>query len=109
MIPNPNVRHYGHDTYLVSTQPWGLYRGGRALCSDGKVRTLARIAETADTFFAVPAAVKVNGKTVSGYVTFETMGGFSTESEGDPIVVKFRRYDYGKNADMLPPGAFREG
>lgn len=56
---------------LVSVLPWGTFvrKGSAALCSDGKVRSLSYIAPSADTFFSVPASVKVNGKTVSGYVT----------------------------------------
>lgn len=101
-------RHYASDTHIDSVNPFGLYVGGRVLCSDGVVRTLKRIAQTPDTFFSVPAAVSVNGKTVSGYVTFETEQGYTTASTTDPVVAKFVRYDYGVNADMLPAGTFRK-
>lgn len=100
-------RHYAHDTYIDSVNPFGLYVGARVMCSDGVTRNVKRIAQTADTFFSVPAAVSVNGKTVSGYVTTETAEGFSTETDLDPVVVKFCRVDYGVNADMLPKGAWR--
>lgn len=100
--PGEQVTKYADDTELRYRMPWSLFCGGRALCSDGKVRALARIASTADTFFSVPAAVKVKGKTVSGFVTIETREGFSTATDNDPAVVKFRRYDYGKNANLLP-------
>jgi hypothetical protein len=106
------TRNYGRGTSITVRSPWGLYVSAKALCSDGKVRTVSRISITADTFFSVPAAVTVykNGarRTVSGYITFETLTGMSTETEGDPMVVKFHRYSYGKNADALPMGAYRE-
>jgi len=103
------TRSYGKGTELTVSMPFSLFHSGRVLCSDGKVRALARIASTADTFFSIPATVKVNGKTVSGYVTIETLEGHSTGTPDDPTVVKFVRYDYGKNANLLPKGEFREG
>jgi hypothetical protein len=98
------TRPYARGTGLTMSNPWGLHRGGRAICSDGKVRSLKRIAETADTFFSIPAAVTVNGRTVAGYVTIETEDGFSTWTEDDPAIVKFVAYTYGKNHDALPSG-----
>lgn len=98
---------YAHGTELVTRQPWGVFVSGRALCSDGRVRALARIAATADTFFSVPAAVKVKGKTVAGYVTVETQDGWTTVTETDPAVVKFVAYQNAKNANLLPGSAFR--
>jgi hypothetical protein len=71
-------------------------------CADGKVRTLARIAGTADTFFSVPAAVKVSGRTVAGYVTFETVEGWSTETDGDPRIARFVAYKNRKHHALLP-------
>lgn len=103
------TRTYAHGTSLTHTYPWGLYVTARVLCSDGKVRTVSRISQTADTYFSVPAAVRVKGRTVSGYVTVETLSGSSVETETDPAVVKFVRYDNGRNADALPAGAYREG
>ena len=102
-----DTREYGMGTKLVATYPFGFYRGGYALCSDGKVRKLKRISETADTFFSVPAAVVVKGKTVAGFIMFETMQGFSTETENDPAVVKFRAFQNRKNANLLPEGVYR--
>lgn len=100
-------REYGHGTWLSIAYPWGVFRAGGAMCSDGKVRTLKRVADTADTFFSVPAAVAVNGRTVSGYITSETAAGFSTETDDDPTVIKFIAYAYGKNADALPEGKWK--
>lgn len=93
--------NYAAGTYLEVTRPWGICVAGAALCADGKVRRLARISDTADTFFSVPAAVKVRGRTVSGYVTVDT-------ANDDTATVYFLRYDYGRNADALPAGKFAE-
>jgi hypothetical protein len=95
---NLDRREYAHGTYLEVAMPWSLYRGGAALCPDGKVRKLARIAESADTWFSVPAAVKAYGKTVAGYVTVETVAGFETVTDDDPAIVKFIPYQYRRNA-----------
>lgn len=101
-------REYGEGTYLDVSMPFGGYVGGRALCSDGKVRALKRISETADTFFSIPAQVRVEGKTVTGYVTLESVKGYQTPAQGDPAVVKFVAESYRKNAYLLPPGKYRE-
>lgn len=92
---------YALGTSLNTRMPWGTFVGGRALCPDGKVRRLARIALTADTFFSVPASVQVRGKTVAGYVTVETIGGFSTATQDDPAVVRFVPYRNRKNANAF--------
>lgn len=70
-LPNGNERReYDRGTYVDVRYPWGLFVGGRVYCGDGKVRKLKRIAQTADTFFSVPASVNVGKITVSGYITF---------------------------------------
>lgn len=58
-------------TKIVTSQPWGLYhrKGSRVLCADGKIRSLAYLAQTADTFFSVPAAIRYKGKYIHGYVS----------------------------------------
>lgn len=101
-------RDFAFGTYTLYRQPWGFYCGGAALCSDGKVRKLKRIAITADTFFSVPAAVKVKGKTVSGYVTVSTLSGSSVPVDGDPAVLMFRALLTGKNHGLLPEGQAKE-
>lgn len=63
---------YANGTYLRTSIMWDVYSGGAAMCSDGIVRTLKRIAITADTYFSIPAAVSVRGKTVSGFVSVDT-------------------------------------
>lgn len=98
---------YADHTSITSSYPWGLYVRARVLCSDGKVRATSRISSTPDTFFSVPCAVKVNGRTVSGYLTCETLDGFTCAMPDDPTVVKFCAYTYGKNADALPNGLHR--
>jgi len=72
------------------------------MCSDGRVRTIKRMAQTADTFFSVPASVRVRGRTVAGYVTTETVQGLSTATDDDPEIVRFIAYTYRKNGELLP-------
>ena len=106
---NVDTRTYGAGTSLAQSYPWGLYHGGAALCADGKVRKLKRIAQTADTFFSVPAAVNVGKRTVAGYITVECLSGSSVYvDESDPMVVKFVAYTYRANHDALPAGAYRQ-
>ena len=59
-------------THVSRSYPWGLHprNGHRLLCSDGVIRA-AEMAETADTYFSVPASVRINGKRISGYATCE--------------------------------------
>lgn len=102
MTYRTDIRTYALDTELVQLSPWGTYVGGRAQCADGVVRKLKRISSTADTFYSVPASVTVNGRTVAGYVTLETVNGLSTPTDGDPLVVRFVPYRYRKNSHMLP-------
>jgi hypothetical protein len=65
--------HYANGTSLRTATCWDVYSGGAALCSDGIVRALKRIALTADTYFSIPAAVSVRGVTVSGYVSLSDL------------------------------------
>jgi hypothetical protein len=97
---------YANGTWLHTATMWDLYAAGAALCGDGKVRALARIATTADTFFSIPAAVKVRGKTVSGYVSLrdDIDNPHTTGTARDPgATVVFTPNSHGKNAGMLPP------
>jgi hypothetical protein len=104
---NPLSRTYGMGTWLNISYS-GFYRGGRVLCSDGKLRNLKWISKVADTFFSVPAAVMVKGKQVSGYVTVETINEYSAKSDNNPTVVKFAAYNHRKNGRLLPEGKFTE-
>jgi hypothetical protein len=101
--------NYAYGTRLdPDTGPFSLgFVGGRAICSDGKVRALRFTDGIADTFFSIPARVNVGRRTVSGFVTTETAEGWSTETDGDPAVVKFIANQYGRNADALPRGAWK--
>ena len=60
----------------------------KALCSDG-VRRYARLTGEPDTWFSIPASVKVQGKTVTGFVSM---------AEED---VHFTANVNGKNANLL--------
>lgn len=55
-------------THVTVTRPWGLYlrNGHRMLCADGVIRAVSSAA-TPDTFFSVPASIRIKGKTYSGY------------------------------------------
>lgn len=70
-------QHVHGQTRLTVRRPWGFFdkRGTRLLCSDGVVRSVAYLAETPDTFFSTPAAVRVtrDGKRhyVTGYMSVE--------------------------------------
>lgn len=74
-------------TYVSQSSPWGLYtrNGHRLLCGDGVIRA-AELAQTADSFFSVPASIRIKGKTVSGYMTGE-------ENEKGESVYAFRSHD----------------
>jgi hypothetical protein len=78
-------------TWGVWQTPWKVIR---ALCSDGKRRT-AWIKSEPDTYFSIPACVKVQGKTVSGFVT-------GCETEDYQQDYEFIAYTYGKNGGLLP-------
>jgi len=90
---------YANGTSLEHSQPWGLSCKGKALCPDGKVRAFR--GGTADTFFSIPARVSAKGTTVAGFVTVETVQGYSTPTADDPAVVKFVPYKYRKNYALV--------
>lgn len=56
------------NTWLETTGPWDIPYRARVLCADGRYR-IAYTAQSADTWFSLPARVKVKGKTITGYVT----------------------------------------
>lgn len=82
------MTEYGMGTRLDTRGPWSQVVGGRAMCPDGTVRALARVGE-ADTVWTRPAAVRVRGRYVKGYVVLETAEGWETAGEGDPAMLKF--------------------
>lgn len=68
----------------------------KALCSDGEFRAFTSQGEP-DTFFTQPGRVKVKGKTVTGFVWWD-----STYNDFQGIW-KFSAYRIGKNSYLLPP------
>lgn len=100
-----SLKSHGLEDQTVEMYPGPFSVGPRkiqgALCEDGKQRTATCSDRGADTFFSIPARVRARGKTVSGYVTRETIQGFSTESPDDPAIWKFVAYRYGKNAGSI--------
>jgi len=78
-------------TKINYTYPWGLIRrnGNRLLCADGVIRA-AELAQTADTYFSIPANIRIKGKRVEGYAS-------SDESKGERVWT-FRAMDSEKQA-----------
>lgn len=64
-------------------------RRGRALCPDGRVRSV-ELGALADTWFSVPARARIGGRWVRGYVTVETVEGWMWPTLDDPAIVKFK-------------------
>lgn len=98
-------REYGNNTYVDTYQPWGLFHSARLLCSDGFVRKTSWIADTADTFYSVPAKVSIAGKIVSGYMTFKTATGSEVDTDDDPICAVF--HHYARFNESLPEWSYR--
>lgn len=88
------TRTHGRGTSMTVSYPWGLFLRCRAICPDGKVRSV-RVAQTADTFFSIPASVLFKGKRVAGYVTF------SDDYGSEPAWVEFRVVDGRKNSHLF--------
>lgn len=90
---------YANGTSLSHSLPWGFTCKGRALCPDGIVRAFQ--GGTADTYFSIPARVSAKGTTVRGFITVETVQGYSTPTTDDPAIVKFIPYKYRKNHALV--------
>ena len=88
---NMSRRNYASGTF-IDTDIFGRHVRARVMCPDGKVRNVARIAAEADTFFSVPAAVRIARKYVRGYVTVGTPSGSDVPMPDDPATVYFRAY-----------------
>jgi hypothetical protein len=90
-------------TFFKQSMPWGLFHrsGHRLLCADGTIRA-AELAQTADTFFSIPASVRINGKRISGYATTD-------ETEGVRVHT-FRPHDKHKEAfpSLAWPASYSE-
>lgn len=82
--------------------PWGMFarNGSRLLCADGIIRA-AELAPTADTFFSIPARVRVKGKWLSGYATSIGASGQTTDHSAG-TVSQFCKHTNGINAALLP-------
>lgn len=66
------------------------FKAAKALCPDGTVRALRfKSGGIADTYWTVPASVQYKQCTVTGYMTIQTVQGFTCPDDNDPMVVKF--------------------
>lgn len=101
IMTNKQLRKLGK-THVTQTFPWGLFTrtGHRLLCSDGVIRS-ASMSQTADTFFSVPASIRIRGKTITGYATGEHDYDFATKT--DYQVHAFRHHDGQTDKHDLPP------
>jgi hypothetical protein len=97
---NSQFRSYANGTYFQYKMPFGLYIGAAALCPDGKVRKVKRIAETPDTYFSIPASVTYKGKTVAGYLHLKNVGDPANPREFRDAVI-FSPYASHKNGNIF--------
>ena len=87
---------YDHDQGThIHIDTSNRYTKGKALCSDGKVRSFA-ISGYADSFFSIPARMTIKNKTVTGFVHI------GTDVYGTPADKTLYFTATGKNAGMLP-------
>ena len=102
---NANQKRHLGKTHVSQVAPWGLYtrNGHRLLCADGKIRA-AELSEAADTFFSVPARVRVGRKWISGYMTIETA--YSEDCTEERSAYAFRHHDIHAGALPAWPGTF---
>lgn len=78
------LRDNGTGTGMVDNgNGWHHPHAARAMCPDGKVRTV-RLSQAADTFFTWPARGRATagGRTVRGYVGYDSMS-------ADPGMLRF--------------------
>ena len=68
---------YAKDTWIETFGPCGLFRRAAAVCPDGRLRTV-RLAAVADTFFSVRARLSYRGRTVTGFISFKSDDGLTT-------------------------------
>jgi len=80
-------------TFVTQEVPYGLFTryGHRVLCSDGKIRA-CRMESTPDTYFSIPAVLKIKNKSITGHVT--------TREHNNETVYCF--YHHIKYNDILP-------
>lgn len=71
---------YAKDTEIIQSRgPWAQNIAARAICPDGKVRKM-KISE-ADTLWTCPARFTFKGKYVSGFVSFESDSGLTSDPD----------------------------
>lgn len=98
------IRTYHESSITYADGPFSgnLIKAEGALCPDGTRRNaFPSGGGIADTFFSIPAFVYVGRTRVYGYVTVETVGGFTVDLPDDPATVKFIPYRYRKNAALV--------
>lgn len=61
---------HSHGTFLKTRGPWSVFHSAKAICPDGKARVVSRIALVADSFFSIPAGMRIKGKYYSGFLYF---------------------------------------
>jgi hypothetical protein len=87
-----------NDTYIqyvcMRDMPYIPYKA-KVLCTDGRIRTARRLAESPNTYFSLPATVTAYGKTVTGYIS-------SDEDPAGKVWYTFTAYSYRKNGSVLP-------
>ncbi len=98
--------HQYHESSLIwEDGPFscGILKANNALCPDGKRRNAFPSHDgIADTFFSIPCFVYVGKTRVYGYVTIETLNGFTVDmGEEDPHTVKFVPYKYRANHSLV--------
>lgn len=76
----------------------GITKVTNIVCTDGKRRTFTATA-LPDTFFSVPGRVKVNGVTVTGFLTSDSV---EMPDGGEAPRYRFVANSYGKNGHLLP-------
>lgn len=91
-------------TNMAQTFPWGLFvrKGTRLLCADGKIRSVAYLAHTADTAFSVPCAIRIKGKYITGYATGQEQVWITGEKETDFKSAHVFRHHTGQTYNPLP-------
>lgn len=97
------ITHLGHaygTGFKMTRGGFAQIIGGRAMCADGRVRTLAHLGEP-DTVWTRPAAVKVRGRYVRGFVEMRTGSGSSTPMPHDPAYLAFIA-DAGIRGEVFP-------
>jgi hypothetical protein len=70
------------------------------VCPDGS-RRMFTATSSADTFFSIPGYVQVNGTSVRGYATTDSI--WDDETNREWVVWLFKPYTYCKNWRMVMP------